>query len=699
VPPAVTASDLEAAGIPADAARGIADRVTAALRGRNGEEGDPQVRLWREFQAVLKDPAWRWDFPLHWRLYGTAYKGRRPEDGPGPAWVPSAEEAWPSNLGSLMAELGLRTYADLHRWSVEHREEYWSRMIRRLGIVFQREPERVLDPNSSVTDPRWLPGAELNIAESCFRADRSKTAIVYASELAPELRRVTYEELWRLSARVANGLAGLGVGPRERVAMYLPMSPEAVAIYLGVILAGRCVVGIADAAAPPELEKRIRIGDAKAVFTIEAYRRGGKDLGIYEKVVAANGPRAVVLPSEREPSIWLERREDVSWEDFLGEREPLEVAARTAEDATNVLFSSGTTKDPKAIPWTHATPIKSAADAYLHMDTQPTDVLAWPTSFGWMMGPWLTYASLVNRATMALYVGDAQERAFGEFVSRAGVTFLGVVPKLVRAWKARRTMEGLDWSHVRLFASTAEPSTPDEMFYLMWLAGYKPVVEYCGGTEIGGGYITGTPVQPCAPGTFTTPALGLDLVILDEGRPADRGEVFLVPPSIGLSNELLNYDHDAEYFAGIPRGAGGEVLRRHGDAIERLGGGFYRHHGRIDDTINVGGVKTSSEELRAAIWHEDVYDAKPVAVDVDGSGQHALVVYAVPRNPGDLESGELRDRLRQDFERAIKARLNPLLAHVHDVVLVSELPQAGPGKTRTMAELRHDYLARSRRRP
>jgi acetyl-CoA synthetase len=260
-------------------------------------------------------------------------------------------------------------------------------------------------------------------------------------------------------------------------------------------------------------------------------------------------------------------------------------------------------------------------------------------------------------------------------------------------------MEGLDWSHVRLFASTAEPSTPDEMFYLMWLAGYKPVVEYCGGTEIGGGYITGTPVQPCAPGTFTTPALGLDLVILDEGRPADRGEVFLVPPSIGLSNELLNYDHDAEYFAGIPRGAGGEVLRRHGDAIERLGGGFYRHHGRIDDMINVGGVKTSSEELRAAIWHEDVYDAKPVAVDVDGSGQHALVVYAVPRNPGDLESGELRDRLRQDFERAIKARLNPLLAHVHDVVLVSELPQAGPGKTRTMAELRHDYLARSRRRP
>jgi acetyl-CoA synthetase len=538
----------------------------------------------------------------------------------------------------------------------------------------------------------------MNIAESCFRADPAKTAILSASELTPDLRRVTYEELWRLSARVANGLAGLGVGPQERVALYMPMTPEAVAIYLGVVLAGRCVVGIADTVSPPDLEKRVRIGAAKAVFTIDAYRRGGKDIGVYEKVVEAGAPRAVVLPSEGQSSVFLERREDVAWEDFLGEREPLDVADCAPSDLTNVLFSSGTTKDPKAIPWTHTTPIKCAADAYLHMDTRPTDVLAWPTSFGWMMGPWLTYASLVNRATMALYVGDTQGRGFGEFVSRAGVTILGVVPKLVRAWKARRTMEGLDWDHIRLFASTAEPSVPEEMFYLMWLAGFKPVVEYCGGTEVGGGYLTGTLVQPCAPSTFTTPALGLDFLLYDGGKPADRGEVFLIPPSIGLSNELLNYDHHEEYFAGLPEGPAGEVLRRHGDQVERLGGGYYRHHGRIDDVINIGGVKTSSEEIRAAIWNEAVYDAKPVAVDVDGNGQQSLVVYAVPRDPRDLSSDEARDRLRQDFERSIRARLSPLLAHVRDVILVPDLPQAGPGKTRTMADLQRDYLSRTKLR-
>jgi len=296
---------------------------------------------------------------------------------------------------------------------------------------------------------------------------------------------------------------------------------------------------------------------------------------------------------------------------------------------------------------------------------------------------------------MASYVGATTTRAFGEFVAQAGVTMLGVVPKLVRSWKANGVMEGLDWHRIRLFSSTAEPSTPEEMLYLMFLAGYRPIVEYCGGTEIGGGYITGSVVQPSAPSTFTTAAFGLDFEILDDGRPASRGELFLVPPSIGLSTELLNYDNDEEYHDDVLKGPHGQRLRRHGDQIERLGGGYYRHLGRIDDMININGVKTSSEEVRSILRNDLVYDSKPIAVDLDGSGQHRLVVYAVPCDAQLLGSDELRTRLRREFQRAIKENLNPLLAHVEDVVLVSELPQAGPGKTRTMKELRKDYLART----
>ncbi|TLZ99758.1 MAG: AMP-dependent synthetase, partial [Methanobacteriota archaeon] len=506
--------------------------------------------------------------------------------------------------------------------------------------------------------------------------------------------KMTYGELKRLSARVANGLDELGLDRGERVALYLPMTPEAVAAYLGIVLSGRCVVGIADAAAPPEFQKRARIANARAVITVDSYIRDGKEHAIYSKVVEGDGRRAVVIPRIGQKAR-LDRDDDMTWTDFLSDREAYEAISCRPGDHTNILFSSGTTKDPKAIPWTHTTPIKSAADAYLHQDTRPRDVLAWPTSFGWMMGPWLTYASFVNGATMALYVGATTARPFGEFVARAGVTMLGVVPKLVRSWKTDRTMEGLDWHRIRLFSSTAEPSTPEEMVYLMFLAGYRPVVEYCGGTEVGGGYITGSVVQPCAPSTFTTPALGLDFEVLDGGQPASRGELFLVPPSIGLSTELLNYDNDEEYYDGVPEGPHGERLRRHGDQVERLGDGYYRHLGRIDDMININGVKTSSEEIRSVLKNDKVYDAKPIAVDLDGSGQHRLVVYVVPRDLRLLGSDTLRAELRLEFQRSIKANLNPLLAHVEDVVLVSELPQAGPGKTRTMEELRKDYAARA----
>ncbi len=690
------AQRLVASGLSPGEAQSVAGRVDA-IRGRYPERTDPKAQedIWRELQSLIRSvPPLRSCYGAQIFLYHTAYAGRAPQDGPGPAWFPTSDDLTASNVARWMAERGIERYEAFHRWSTEHRDEYWAEVIRHLGILFRRRPDRIRTPDPDVTHPDWLPGAEFNIAESCFQTDPSKVAILAASETDPTVRRVTYGELRRLAARVAHGLESLGVRRGERVALDLPMTPESVAIYLGTILAGRSVVGIADASAPMDVAKRVRIGEAKAVFTIDRYTRDGKDHGIYEKVAEAHAPQAVVLAAEGRERPHLTRPEDLAWEEFLDARDTFDAVPGRPADVTNVLFSSGTTKDPKAIVWTQTTPIKAAADAYLHHDVHPEDVLAWPTSFGWMMGPWLTYGSLVNRATMALYVGATQRRAYGQFVAEAGVTMHGVVPKLVRGWKAERTMEGLDWSRIRRFSSTGETSSPDEMLYLMALADYRPVIEYCGGTEIGGGYITGTMVQPCAPSCFTTPATGLDFLILDEGRPADRGEVFLIPPSIGLSNDLLNYDHRKEYYAGVPRGARGEALRRHGDQIERLGGGYYRHHGRIDDMVNIFGIKSSAEEIRSVLTHDLVYDAKPFAVDVGDTGQHSLVIYAVPRDPARLQDEDLRATLKREFQKEIKERLNPLLAHVHDVVLVPELPQAGPGKTKTMQALRQDYEAR-----
>jgi acetyl-CoA synthetase len=357
---------------------------------------------------------------------------------------------------------------------------------------------------------------------------------------------------------------------------------------------------------------------------------------------------------------------------------------------TNILFSSGTTGEPKAIPWTQLTPIKAAIDGHLHLDVQPGDVVAWPTNLGWMMGPWLIYASLLNRATMALYLDAPTTRGFGSFVQDARVSVLGLVPSIVKAWRADDRMRGLDWSAIKCFGSTGEASNAVDYLYLMMLAGYRPVIEYCGGTEIGGGYLTGTLVQPASPATFSTPALGSQLVILDEqGRPADNGEVFLVPPTLGYSQRLLNRDHHEVYFAGAPPGPGGVPLRRHGDQIERLPGGYFRALGRVDDTMNLGGIKVSSAEIERVLdTVAGVRRTAAVAVNPAGGGPSELVIYAVVEDPAEAVPA-LTARLQQ----AIKTRLNPLF-RIADVVVVEALPVTASNKI-----MRRDLRGRYRAGP
>ena len=683
--------DLLAAGAERAQARAIRERVNrlpAAAETGAGGQAAAQC-CWHELARTVLTPAT--PFAVHKLLYERIYRQR----DPAPAWIPTAEEIRASNLHALMRERGCATYEELFSWSVTRRMEFWGHLARRLRIRFARPWLAVADL-CDLRAPRWFPGARLNIAESCFNAPAEAVAIVHqAEEGAPAA--VSYGELRALANRVANGLYAAGYQPGDRIALDLPMTAQAVAIYLGIVLAGCTAVGIADSFAAAEIGVRLRITGAKAIFTQDEMRRGGKVLPLYAKVLQAEAPPAIVLARGSAPAA-VSRRGDLSWEEFLSGDADFGPRPCDPEAATNILFSSGTTGEPKAIPWTHATPLKCAADGWLHQDIRAGDVAAWPTSLGWMMGPWLIYASLINRAAMALFDGAPTGREFGEFVQRAGVTMLGVVPSLVREWRRSGCMEGLDWRAIRAFSSTGEPSNGDDYLYLMALAGYRPVIEYCGGTEIGGAYVTGTVVQPSAPTACTTPALGIDFLLLDAaGQPAANGEVFLRPPSIGLSTTLLNQDHHAVYFDAAPAPAGnGAPLRRHGDQLERLAGGGYRIHGRVDDTMNLGGIKVSSAEIERVLnTVPGVKETAAVAVPPAAGGPGRLVIYAVPYpDAAELPAGELRARL----QRALREQLNPLF-RIHEAVPVPALPRTASNKTMRRV-LRAGYrAAAAERRP
>lgn len=602
---------------------------------------------------------------------------------PHPIWVPEMDSS-KSNVRAWMEDLGLDDYDSFHRWTIENRQEFWRQAVERLGVKFARNSRVVLDDSRGIAAATWFPDAQLNIVESCFQADKDSPALIAQRPGQPS-RTWSVQELKQNASRVANSLVDAGFTAGDAIGVFMPMTDWSVAIYLGIVMAGCQVVSIADSFAAPEIETRLRISNAKAIFTYDFQRRAGKRLPLFQRLVEASPSPAIVISDGDDLDVEL-REQDFAWSNFLVDRGEFEPVVAPAEETINVLFSSGTTGEPKAIPWNQLTPIKCAVDGYCHQNIKAGDVCAWPTNLGWMMGPWLIFASLMNRATIALYEDAPMGEGFGQFVQNAQVTMLGVVPTIVKAWQKTGDMEPFDWSHIKVFSSTGESSQVDTMVFLSSLARFKPVIEYCGGTEIGGGYVSSVVEKVNYPAAFNTPAVGLDFVLLEshEGKShqvCDDGEVFLVPPSIGLSNRLLNRDHFETYYADTPTIAGFEQLRRHGDhfrSIETEDGRLFVAGGRIDDTMNLGGIKVSSAEIERVLnGAEGVLETAAVAA-AQADGPDRLIVFAVCDVPVDT-SGTQIETLRQVMNTQLKKQLNPLF-RVSELRVVGKLPRTASGK-------------------
>lgn len=619
-------------------------------------------------------------------LFQNGIMASSPKATPGetPDWTPDPVQIERSNIGWLIRHLGVSTYEEAHRWSVTHRDEYWRIVLERMNIRFRQPYTKLLDLSRGIGEAQWLVGATLNIAESCFQSAPDAPAIIHQTQGGP-LQRMTYGELAALTDRVAANLRRCGFKTGDAIAILMPMTAEAVAIYLGIIKAGCVVVGIADSFRVPEIATRLRISNAKGIFTQDVLLRGDKTFPLYTNAVEAGALRTIVVPAQETLAVSL-REGDLTWSQFLKSEEAFEAVIQEPSSPTNILFSSGTTGDPKAIPWNQTTPIKCVADGHFHQDIQPGDVVVWPTNLGWMMGPWLIFASLINRATIGLYSGAPHSREFGEFVQNSRTTVLGVIPSLVKTWRATHCMEGLDWSHLKLFSSTGECSNAADMRWLMGFAGGKPVIEYCGGTELGGSYIGQTLARPIFAATFNTPILGWDFVILNEqGEESETGELFLIPPSMGSSVTLLNGDHQQVYYAEAPVLPDRGQLRRHGDQMQRLPGGYWQALGRADDTMNLGGIKVSSAEIERVLQSvPGVVETAAIAL-ADQGGPSLLVIYVVCSASSTMPLPELKAAM----QTAISQKLNPLFK-IHDVIPIPSLPRTASNKV-MRRKLREQY--------
>ncbi|XP_073268269.1 probable CoA ligase CCL12 isoform X1 [Populus alba] len=727
-------NDIIKAGLCIDNAKEFHKILKETIGAAKGS--DPR-ELWQRLVAkrVLK-PCY--PHGLHQLVYYSVYAHwDSTNNGPPLYWFPSLDQSKHTNLGRIMEVHGPRllgtSYKDpissfnlFQKFTVQHPEAYWSILLKELPVVFREPPRCILDTtDKSKRGGTWLPGSVLNIAECCLqpsrhpRKDDDSLAVIWRDEgCDSKLHCMTLKELRERVMVVANAVdATFSKG--DAIAIDMPMTVHAIIIYFAIILAGCIVVSIADSFAAKEIATRLHVSNAKGIFTQDFILRGGSKFPLYSRVVEAAPHKAIVLPVSGEDVCIKLREQDQSWGDFLASVKHLprpnhySPVYNPIDFPTNILFSSGTTGnkiayqvfsvfhtlafcclisfllghwsesgEPKAIQWTQLSPIRAANDGWAYVDLQVGDVFCYPTNLGWVAGPIVLYEAFLSGATFALYHGSPLGGGFGKFVQDAGVTILGTIPSMVKAWKSTNCMEGLNWTKIRSFVTAGEASHVDNGLWLSSRAYYKPIIEVCGGTELASSYLQGTLLQPQAFGALSTASMATGVVILNDNGvpyPDDQpcvGEVGLFPLIMGASDRLLNADHDKIYFKGMPMFKGMQ-LRRHGDIIKRTAGGYFIVQGRADDTMNLGGIKTSSVEIERACNNVDQNIVESIAISAapEDGGPELLVMFAVLKEGYSSKPEDLQKK----FTRAIQTNLNPLFK-VNHVRIVPEIPRTSSNK-------------------
>ncbi len=572
---------------------------------------------------------------------------------------------------------------------------FWAKQARLLH--WDQDFTQVLDW-SDAPFAQWFADGRLNVAYNCV--DRhvesghgDQIAIRFEGEPGDQ-RNITYSELLAEVSQAANALIELGITAGDRVAIYLPMIPEAIVAMLACARIGAAHSVVFAGFSAEALRSRIEDASAVLVITADGQNRRGSVMplkpAVDEAADASPTVRNVLVVKRTGQEVEWNSDRDVWWDDIVARQEPVHVPESfPAEHPLFILYTSGTTGKPKGILHTSGGYLTQVA--YTHRvahDLKPdTDVFWCTADIGWVTGhSYIVYGPLANRATQVIYEGtpDTPDQArWWDIIERHKVTILYTAPTAIRTFMkwGDEFPQSKDLSSLRLLGSVGEPINPEAwMWYRDVIGGNAcPIIDTWWQTETGGMMISPLPgITGTKPGSAMRALPGISIAVVDEeGRPVGNG---------GGGYLVLT-----EPWPGMLRGIWGDPERYKETYWSRFPGWYFAGDGakldtdgalwllgRVDDVMNVSGHRISTTEVESAlVSHPQVAEAAVVGAADETTGQ-GIVAFVILRG-GITQPGGDGSALIQELRQHVAKEIGPI-AKPRQIMIVPELPKTRSGK-------------------
>ena len=582
--------------------------------------------------------------------------------------------------------------ADIYATADADRLAFWETQAREL--TWDQPWQSVLD--WQVPYAKWFVGGKLNASVNALdrhvEAGRGNRVAFHFEGEPGDTRTITYADLLTDVKKAANALTEIGVKAGDRVAIYMPMIPEAAVAMLACARIGAAHSVVFGGFSADALLSRIQDADAKLVITADGGFRKGAAFALKPAVDEAlkgktNVEKVLVVQRTKQETAWNDAT-DIWWHEIV-DRQSAEHVAESfdAEHPLFILYTSGTTAKPKGIFHTTGGYLTQAAFTHRAVfDLKPESDIYWCTAdVGWITGhSYVVYGPLINGATQVMYEGTPDTPHKGrmfEIIAKYGVTILYTAPTLIRTWMkwGDEFPQAHNLSTLRLLGSVGEPINPEAwMWYREIIGGDRcPIVDTWWQTETGAIMISPLPgVTSTKPGSAMSAIPGISTKVVDDnGVPVPNGHggyLILDKPWPSMLRGVWGEDQryrenywsrfDGIYFAGD-----GAKLDNEG-AIWLLG--------RVDDVMNVSGHRISTTEVESAlVSHEAVAEAAVVGAADEMTGQ-GIVAFVILRTGIEHANGEaLVKELRAHVTKEIGA-----IARPRQIMVVNELPKTRSGK-------------------